>query len=437
MYIKYPLLILTFFIIYYFVFFKKDTIVDDNFLLEKIKLSDHLVENKILEKHDDSKIPKKIIQSFSSKLITEGIRKNIDNWIDMNPKYSYLYFDESDIVNYIKKYYTKRHLKAFYSIEAGAGRADFFRYLYLFNEGGFWIDITIVCMKPLDQIVSNDTDLFLVYDVEPKNIYNAIMGFPKNHPIMKECIEKCIENIEKKTFKGLKNNCIYHTTGPELIGKIYKKYMKKNKNVNLKLLTKELDKRISKYNFFSRSCTYEKLYIYDKKEAVMKTKFLNSKRNLEFVSNKKHYEKINFFFENDRFIQDIITLNYNERTNIINPESELILVLLFENYNFNHKILQNIIEYSDKFYRIIFIDNFSKSSELTKMYLNFFNKGIEIYINPLSEKNPVLFMMNKIGKEKKKIFYLKDLNLINKNILEDYQDNLIPNDKDKIIKQLF
>ena len=71
------------------------------------------------------------------------------------------------------------------------------------------------------------------------------------------------------------------------------------------------------------------------------------------------------------------------------------------------------------------------------MYLDFFSKGIEIYINPLSEKNPVLFVIDKLGKEKKKIFYLKDLNLISKNILENYQENLIPNDKDKIIKQLF
>lgn len=372
---------------------------------KKIKYSNSLVKNITNNNINFSKIPKEIVQSFSSKRVTEKIKQNIDNWINKNPDYSYYYFDESDIVDFIKNNYSERYLKAFYKINPGAGRADFFRYLYLYKNGGFWLDITVVCMKSLDKIINKNIDILLVRDKNADNIYNAVMGFPKSHFIMKKCVEKCLDNIEKETFKNKGKYCIYHTTGPELIKEVFEEYLKNNTKESIKILTKELDRDISDYNIYSKIFNYEKTYIYDGQEKVMKTKFKNSVSNMKFVSNKPYYENIEFFNNNKDYIEDITRLKFTERKKIINKNSKLILVITLEKFNRKLKLLfKKIIDKKNDYYRIIVIDNFSDSNKIINIYNNFL-QIIEVYVNPIKEIDISLFIKKKIGNTDKKIVY--------------------------------
>ena len=378
---------------------------------KKIRYSDKLVKDTKIKPPNINKIPNIIVQSFSSRRVTDQIKENIENWISKNPDYLYSYFDELDIVDFIKDHYSERYLNAFYKINPGAGRADFFRYLYLYKKGGFWIDVTAVCLKPFNQIVDKEVDILLVHDKEVDNIYNAVMGFPKNHPVMKECVERCLDNIEKETFKNKGKYCIYHTTGPELVKEVFEKYSKNNKGVNIKILTKELDRDISKYNIYSRIVNYEKYYIYDGQEKVIKTKFKNSCSNLKFVSNKPYYERMEFFNNNRDYIENITNLSFIEKEKIINKNSEIILVIILEKFNPKLQLIfDKLINNKNKFHKIIIIDNFSNSIKLSNFYNNFL-EDIEIYINPIREKEISSFVEKKIVNGSKKIVYFNDLNL--------------------------
>lgn len=381
----------------------------------EIEYSYEKIKNKVLnEKEIDSVIPKNIIQSFSSRYVTEEMKQNIDNWINLNEEYSYTYFDENEIVEFIKKYYSKEHLITFYKINAGAGRADFFRYLYLYKFGGVWIDITLTCFVPLRNYIKNTTELAVVYDVDPDNIYNAFMGFPKNHPILKNCIEKCMKHVNEKTFEKKKKYCIYHTTGPELLKIEYDNYFKDKEKKEVVVLTKELILENNITQIIKEFDTYNCFYILLNEEKIMKTKFKNAKKNLEFVSKKLHYEKINFFNDNLNFINEIP--NFNREQEI---RKELtILIKSSLNYSKLENFYNSIKKQQLENFSIILVDDFSQNNKLLEIYKKLDKLNVDIKINPISRGNDIFIdSLNFLSSESNFILYLEEERQLEKNFL--------------------
>ena len=163
-------------------------------------------------------IPKIIHQTYRNEqlppqiqFITERLRKINSNW-------DYRFYTDDDILSYLKTKCSDRALQAYLKIkpEFGAARADLFRYLVLYNEGGVYIDIKSTCMHPLDYILSDD-DTFIITQWQNEQgqtncgagKYTSLekLGIPngeyqqwfiiceKNSPIMKHVTEKIIDNI--------------------------------------------------------------------------------------------------------------------------------------------------------------------------------------------------------------------------------------------------
>lgn len=69
-----------------------------------------------------------------------------------------------------------------------AGFADWFRYELLFQKGGYWVDMDIVCLKPFD---FEDDFVFGWQDCELVNI--AVLKFPSAHPLAAILADRCKE----------------------------------------------------------------------------------------------------------------------------------------------------------------------------------------------------------------------------------------------------
>lgn len=74
-----------------------------------------------------------------------------------------------------------------------AGFSDIFRYKLLFEEGGWWVDMDVTCLQPLNidkpYFFRKHHDLLLVGNV---------MKAPKNAPIMKACFEAAVTQVTAK-----------------------------------------------------------------------------------------------------------------------------------------------------------------------------------------------------------------------------------------------
>src|SRR5437763_602917 len=74
-----------------------------------------------------------------------------------------------------------------------AGFTDYFRYQLIQKHEFCWFDADMICL-------SSDEDEFhdLVFAFEhEESINNAILKFPRNHPVLLEMIKTCEENIGK------------------------------------------------------------------------------------------------------------------------------------------------------------------------------------------------------------------------------------------------
>lgn len=186
-------------------------------------------------------IPKIIHQTYFTKNLPKEIYQVVEKLKRLNKNYEYRFYDDTDIIEYIKLHFNKRYLEAFLSINPlhGAAKADFFRYLVLYNEGGIYLDIKSSCSVPFDQLISDDDRYFIsqwqnlhgqphegfgLNYKELKFIQGGeyqqwyLIAEPKS-PFLKKVIDNVLNNIEnyapwKYGLSGYGKMGVLNVTGP-------------------------------------------------------------------------------------------------------------------------------------------------------------------------------------------------------------------------------
>jgi hypothetical protein len=74
-----------------------------------------------------------------------------------------------------------------------AGFSDIFRYKLLYEKGGWWVDMDVTCLKPLDF----DKPYFFRNHHE-LNVVGNVMKCPKHSPLMKRCYDEAIETVTEE-----------------------------------------------------------------------------------------------------------------------------------------------------------------------------------------------------------------------------------------------
>ena len=130
------------------------------------------------------------------------------SWSEMNPNYNIRYFDLSQAKQYLHAYFHPIFLRAFDCLQAFAAKADFFRMVLLYREGGWHSDWKEVCLqKNILEELSNVTDFFAA-KVPPQNrcqsgnpqITNAFVGAAPQHPIIVKFLELTLKNIQQSQY---------------------------------------------------------------------------------------------------------------------------------------------------------------------------------------------------------------------------------------------
>ena len=214
------------FLIVFFVFYnKKDKLIS--------KIDYELFKNEVIQNKlknitfidINSSIPKIIHKIYIDKTMTLN---NIDPHVNklfekiklMNPEYNLKIWSGNDCKNYINNNFPKQYIDCFDSLKPYAFKADFARYCILYNEGGWYSDLKEDPLVSFNSINNNNysfigmVDLGMDYCLTNFCIQNAFFAVIKNHPLIKNCIEKVISNC-KNRFYGSYN---LEPTGPRLFG---------------------------------------------------------------------------------------------------------------------------------------------------------------------------------------------------------------------------
>ena len=163
------------------------------------------------------KIPKVIhkvilVDGFELPTFPEGMAKAVDTWRDMNPDYTVKLYSGKDCQRYILEHFDQKTLDYFNKLKPYAFKCDLFRYLVLYNEGGWYSDMRQVCMAPMDSLNQSGHEFYTSFDCPPNErcMYNAFIGSVPRHPIMEKTISIVKWNIDHEYY-GI--DCLY-STGP-------------------------------------------------------------------------------------------------------------------------------------------------------------------------------------------------------------------------------
>ncbi len=268
-------------------------------------------------------IPRKINQIY---IVQEGknedlpdiILDNISFLKRNNPQWEYKLYYKKDVENYIKKYYGDVIYQYYEKInpEYGAAKADFFRYLLLYKEGGIYIDLKCKFNKPLNSILyPNDTYILSHWDNETgekhegwghfkelKHIKKGeyIMGFiisSKGHPFLRKVILQVLKNIDSYNpfFDGVGKMGVLRTTGPIVYSSVIEREIK-NKSANYRLVHYIKDLYLNINIFESKGMFYHKQMLSSNFNNLITPVILNvnfTKFHFYYFSQKRKIDELN------------------------------------------------------------------------------------------------------------------------------------------------
>ena len=165
--------------------------------------------------------------------------KLVDNWNFLkqnNPGWMHLVFDSDSRRDFIRTAYPIEILRTYESIHPsyGAARADYFRYLLLYANGGVWLDAKSTVIKPMAEILQS-TDEFLLsqLSIDTTSEANKLFWGPRSliptreyiswfiavkpgHLFLEKVIEDVTQNLNSyhSILHGVGGMGVLGTTGP-------------------------------------------------------------------------------------------------------------------------------------------------------------------------------------------------------------------------------
>jgi mannosyltransferase OCH1-like enzyme len=170
--------------------------------------------------------PKIIHQTFKSEKMPLGMKQARKTWADLNVGWDIKFYNDEDCANIVKnEVFTKNLYRAFQVLTAGACKADLFRVCVLYLYGGIYADISMVCKRSMESVISElpegitlafPTDIYNGYD-SACTIYQAFLIAQPRLEYLKEVAEKLALRVlnDYKTQGNTSANDVFNMTGPK------------------------------------------------------------------------------------------------------------------------------------------------------------------------------------------------------------------------------
>jgi mannosyltransferase OCH1-like enzyme len=234
------------------------------------------LKNKIVkyENFDNNTIPKIIIQTWKSHNIPFKYKDDIVSMKKYNQDFKYIFFSDDDIEYFLKKNYPE-YYKTYLKLPVFIQKIDFFRYVAVYHYGGFYFDLDMKGLYPLDELLNYDC-VFPVDQNIPSsrcNKYRYIkyckkdlnlllgqyaFGAKPQNKFIKELCDTIHKNIDKYILEykvvqehlKQKEQYVYSSTGPDFVTDVYLDYPKKNEVHILNFPNSQYFGKFAKHNFY-------------------------------------------------------------------------------------------------------------------------------------------------------------------------------------------
>lgn len=155
-------------------------------------------------------IPKTIVQTYKTAELPFITQWHIRNMKKANPGYTYEFFTDKEIADFILVEYGVETLKVYEKLNIGAAKADFFRYAYLYKKGGVYLDIDSLLVAKLDEVIAPTDSAVITLEGHLEYFVQWALVYEAGHPFLKRTLEIVIDNIEHNRYP----TDVHKMTGP-------------------------------------------------------------------------------------------------------------------------------------------------------------------------------------------------------------------------------
>jgi tetratricopeptide (TPR) repeat protein len=160
--------------------------------------------------HED-RIPRTLFQFWDTPEPPHQVTALMEENRLANPGYSYRRFDVLTAQQFLREKEETEALKAFRLAPHAAAKADIFRLVLLWHEGGVFLDADDRCTAPLDGLIDHRMR-FVGYQEPPMSIGNNFLAVQPHEPIIRAALEDAVT-----AFNGPRGESIWLATGPGAI----------------------------------------------------------------------------------------------------------------------------------------------------------------------------------------------------------------------------
>ena len=108
------------------------------------------------------------------------------------PDHAVRFYDDRECLAYLESHFPDLVAK-YVELEMGAHKSELFRYAVLYREGGVYLDIKTVLVRPLHEAFPDQTRLYAVLSKNAGFIHSGIVATPAQNPLMRELITRMLE----------------------------------------------------------------------------------------------------------------------------------------------------------------------------------------------------------------------------------------------------
>lgn len=166
-------------------------------------------------------IPKLIIQTWSTDQIPSSLRMNRESVSKHMPDWSHVFMNALEMREFASLYFPE-FIGMYDSYAHDLQRAQAFRYMWLFINGGLYLDLDTTLEAPIDHLFYEGNGLFLVRDSGKRQYSSSFMASTAGHPFWLQMLEAMkIAPYEKPIWARGRRLSISHTTGDAVLTKTF------------------------------------------------------------------------------------------------------------------------------------------------------------------------------------------------------------------------
>lgn len=147
-------------------------------------------------------IPKVIYQTWKTQNLHPKVQKLRSKMLDVNKDYKLILYTDDQMHDFVNSNFEKEIAQSFNSIKNIVSKADFWRYLILYKNGGIYLDIDSLILKKLDYVIKKEDEAVITAELNKDCFVQWALIFNKNHPILESTINLLMDNMKNDRFKN-------------------------------------------------------------------------------------------------------------------------------------------------------------------------------------------------------------------------------------------